>query len=157
MNELSVGTLGQMERLTKRLQNDPRFMAWVLDNYKRQERINDQTILTILNTNSEGLSRLLLCLCPDTQSDSFANQVRLIGEYTQIDPIMLAKIVRQVKSLQGLSNHPVNRGGVDNPVIQSDAIFSAARDRVDNEYGASNDVGSIENQEKKETDDGMVG
>jgi len=118
--------------LARRLQNDPRFMAYVLVAYGRQEGFDAEELSQELGMLPAMLMRLALCKRPISGAPEFAEQVREIADYTLTDEIRLANVLRQVDSLEKLSRRS---SALAPPEAQSqlEAAFSsllvAARDR----------------------------
>lgn len=126
----------QLSGLAHRLQNNPDFMAQVLAAYQRQERLSDQALMAHLNTTSKMLTRLALCKKPDPNSPEFANQIRQIASYTEIEATQIANIVRQVESLQKLTEQSQPNVPQENTTHQpqlSKGLLAAARDRTEAE------------------------
>jgi len=154
----SADTISQMNHLSKRLDNDPRFMAWVLNAYQLQEKISNQRLLDILNTTPSGLARLSLCIRPDSQSASFAGQIGQIAEYAQIDTLILATIVRQVESIEGFAQRPVPAyKSAEAPTFQPAALLSAARDREEDDATVNGGQQPSDTEKDKDEDNDLVG
>ncbi|MEN3334867.1 MAG: hypothetical protein V7641_4232 [Blastocatellia bacterium] len=122
-----------LSSLSKRMENSPEFMAHVLTTYKRQEGLGDSQLLEALGTSSELLVRLALCRRPEANSPEFAEQVRLLSDFTLIDESLLAHIIRQVDGLNELSHHPfsVNLESNVATLRSTNSFLAAARDRED--------------------------
>ncbi|MBE3116810.1 hypothetical protein IMZ68_06350, partial [Candidatus Bathyarchaeota archaeon] len=87
-----------------------------------------------LNTTPEMFVRLALCKCPNSNSETFASQVREIATYTNIDPVILANVIRQVNSLDALSKLPQRGEGLNENVRKLvPGLLAAARDKIENE------------------------
>ena len=126
----------QLSGLARRLQNNPGFMAQVLAAYQRQERLSDQALMAHLNTTSKMLTRLALCKKPDLNSSEFANQIRQIASYTEIEATQIANIVRQVESLQKLAERLEPNVPQETTTHQPqlrEGLLAAARDRAEAE------------------------
>lgn len=136
MNEPSSETLGQMQRIAKRLQQDQRFMASVLSTYQLQEHLTDENLANSLNITQVNIARLALCKRPDTLSSAFADEVRQIANYVQIDPGVLANLVRQVDNLREFGKRPFSNNVSEanvSPSTLSQGLLAAARDRSEEE------------------------
>jgi hypothetical protein len=94
-------------RFARRLQSNPRFMAYVLHAYCQQEGFEFGELAGELGIAPEMLVRLALCRRPPGDAPSFAEQVRTIADYTLTDDAQLANILRQVESLEKLAQIPV--------------------------------------------------
>jgi hypothetical protein len=122
----------QMSGLARRLRDNPNFMARVLAVYQEQERLGDDALAEHLHTTPATLARLAVCKRPDSSSPQFADQVRQISTYTNIDPAQLANIVRQVDSLEKLSELPRMNAPEEADAPQGwlqPGLLAAARDR----------------------------
>ncbi len=93
--------------LARRLQSDPRFMAYALAVYQEQEGLEEEELAQALGIMPEMLSRLALCKRPDDRSPEFAAQVREIADYTLADEAQLANLLRQISGLEKMAR----RGG----------------------------------------------
>ena len=98
-SELLVGLVARLER-------NPAFMANVLAIYRKQERISIVTLAQELETTPDTLTRLALCKRPDSNSFNFADQVRQLSKFTDIDAMQIANILRQVESLDAVKQPP---------------------------------------------------
>lgn len=130
----SPNVFKQLAGLASRLQNDPAFMASILAVYQKQERLSDEALVAQLRSTPEMMVRLALCKRPEATSSRFADQVRQIAAYTNLDAAQLAQMIRQVDSLTRLSEQP--------RATQSEAtgaktsrfypgLLAAARDRTE--------------------------
>lgn len=130
----SSNVFKQLAGLASRLQNDPAFMASILAAYQKQERLSDETLAAQLKSTPEMMVRLALCKRPEATSSRFADQVRQIAAYTNLDAAQLAHIIRQVDSLAKLSEQPkATRPGVTSATTGQfyPGLLAAARDRTE--------------------------
>jgi hypothetical protein len=130
----SSNNMSHLSSLANRLQNNPAYMAWVLKIYGEQERLSLEKLTKRLNTTPAMFTRLALCKQPEVESITFANQVRQLSDYTGIDSIQLANLIRQVVSLETfkkLSNTTESFDNVQEQVTKPSwrGAFAAARDR----------------------------
>ena len=134
MNETPLPNTNQLRLLAAKLQENHEFMAWILVAYQRKEHIDNDHIIAQLKITPEMFVRLALCKCPNPNSVTFASQVREIAAYTNIDPVSVANIIRQVDSLDILSKLP-RKGEAVNESTRTFAsgLLTAARDKTDNE------------------------
>jgi hypothetical protein len=134
---VSSGVNEQLQGLARRLQDDPDFMAYVLVSYQEQERLSDDALAEYLSTTQAMLSRLALCRRPASNSPQFADEIRQIADYTNIDATHLANMVRQVSSLEKLAERPVgsrSQAEVASRKMQlQPGLLSAARDQDESE------------------------
>jgi hypothetical protein len=123
---------------SQRLQDDPDYMAWVLEKYRSQERLSLDQLLSHLGITLTAFTRLTLCKRPHTNPEVFADQVRQVAEYAAVDPSQLANILRQVDSLEALSRVALESDAQDITSTQRSnaswhGVFAAARDHDDEE------------------------
>jgi hypothetical protein len=128
--EMSSNKTEQLNRLARRLLDNPSFMAYVLAQFQRQERLNDDELAKNLNTPVDTLPRLALCKRPDSGSPQFADQIRQIAAYTNLDAAQLAHIVRQVDFVEKMAKKPQPNQAKELPqVAPRFGLVAAARDR----------------------------
>jgi hypothetical protein len=134
-NAMPSNVVRQLAGLARRLQDNPDFMAYVLAAYKRQETLmSDNALAKRLNATPAMLTRLALCKRPVPDSPQFAEQVRQIAAFTNIDAAQLANIVRQVNSLEKLFERPKVLRSEEADVQQMQlypGLLAATRDRSD--------------------------
>lgn len=106
-----------LSALARRLRNDPRYMSYVLAVYQRQENFMDVDLAQVLGTLPALVSRLAVCKRPDSSSAQFAEQIRELADYTLIDEVQLAGILRQVEAIEKLTGRPAQRNWKDNQPI----------------------------------------
>jgi hypothetical protein len=98
-------TRPQHERLlaytAQRAKARPEYLAWVLARYVEREHLSEGELEQRLGIAAHDLPHLALCLRPRT--DHFADDVRQISARFNIDPSVLATIVRLVESLEALA------------------------------------------------------
>lgn len=135
MTEQSTGYQASgygLELLAERLARDPGYMAWVLAEYRHQEGLSEQRLSEILEIDREGYLRLALCRRPEPEH--FATHLRQIVDYTHIDGLKLANLVRQVDALARLETRTLEPGADANrqhaPAWGTQSTLSAARDRL---------------------------
>ncbi|MBL8207299.1 MAG: hypothetical protein JNM09_23905 [Blastocatellia bacterium] len=136
MNNLSANQLSVA--FARRLQNDARFMAYVLAAYRRQEGLSEEELASELGIWPEMLTRLALCQRPHSDATQFAEQVRRIADYTLIDEAQLAGMLRQVESLERLAQRPLTAPAMTEQSLPVWGVLAAARDCEDEE--ANDDV-----------------
>ncbi|MGH9766424.1 MAG: hypothetical protein ACREAB_03240 [Blastocatellia bacterium] len=122
--------------LARRLQSDPRFMAYALAVYQEQEGLEEEELAQALGIMPEMMSRLALCRRPDSQSPEFAAQVREIADYTLADEAHLANLLRQISGLERLARRGRGSAMVDEsegaePLMTG--LLAVARDRDETE------------------------
>jgi len=128
-------TPNPLKALAHKLRGNPRYMAYVLDAYRRQETLSDEELAETLGTLPELVVRLEICLCPDADSPGFAEQVSELADFSLTDEAQLAGILRQVNSLEKLASLPAAVAEVearaDAPSGLNWGLLAAARDRED--------------------------
>jgi hypothetical protein len=150
MSETPFPKASPLKYLAAKLQDNHEFMAWVVATYQRKEHINNDQIIAQLKTTPEMLVRLALCKCPNSDSMAFASQVREIANYTNIDPVILANIIRQVNSLDAFSKLPRKSAELNGSARKlAPGLLAAARDKIENE--------EIENRETNNQSQDITG
>jgi hypothetical protein len=123
----------QLAALAERASQAPEFFAAVLAAFQRQENLTREGILKRLQTTPELLARLALCRRPKSDSASFCEDIRKIADFTDIDPVALVAMVRQVDALEALSAQGkivcLNAAGNGKPTDIQSRLLAAARDR----------------------------
>jgi hypothetical protein len=122
--------------LVRRLQANPRFMAYALTVYQEQEGFEEEELAQALGIMPEILSRLALCKRPDERSPEFAAQVREIADYTLADEAQLANLLRQISGLEKLAQRGREPAAADEspgaePLMTG--LLAVARDRDETE------------------------
>lgn len=121
-----------LKSLAQRLETDPRFMAYALALYRRQEGIEGEELSQSLGLMPEMMARLALCLRPDSNSPQFAAQVSEIADYTLADEGRLANLLRQVSGLEKLGriqHVPATGDAEEESASLMPGLLAAARDR----------------------------
>ena len=145
-SSLSERTLRQIQNMARKLQDNPSYMAWIIFKFQKQEKLSMLNLVNILGANEESLAKLALCKRPDSNSSEFGKQIRQISEHTSIDPLILARLIRQSESVTALGgNRSVN------PELKARASqlgLAAARDRTteDDTEEHSKDEGDVADQ-----------
>lgn len=140
-------TTNPLSGLALKLQRDPRFMAYVLVTYQRQESLSDEQLAVVLGTLPELIARLALCRRPAASAPQFAEQVRELADYTLTDEAQLAGILRQVDGLERLVELPrVTPEGEAQTGLLLPGLLAAARDREEesDEPAQANAPSSVE-------------
>jgi hypothetical protein len=125
---LSERTLRQIQNMARILQDNPSYMAWIISKFQKQEKLSTLNLVNLLGANAESLAKLALCKRPDSNSSEFSKQIRQISEHTSIDPLILARLIRQSESVTALAG---KRSA--NPELKTSASqlgLAAARDRT---------------------------
>jgi len=120
--------------LARRLRNDPRYMAYVLAVYQRQEELMDDELAQELGTLPPLVVRMAICKRPDSSSPQFAEQVRELADYTLTDAAQLAGVLRQVDAIETLASRPAPLSEVGSEKGTgrfSAGLLAAARDRYE--------------------------
>jgi hypothetical protein len=108
-----------LQRLARRVENDPRFLACFLVEYARSEPLDDAGLARELGCEEATLTRLRLCRAPRPEAADFRRDVRQIAEHFAVDAVRLTEILRQGEAFRLLQ-----QGGVGAP-----GFLMAARDR----------------------------
>ncbi len=111
--------------LARRAAADPYFLASVLEDYARTERIDDDSLARLLGCGVEVLNKLRLCRRPRTEPALFRQDINRIASHFEIDAGMLAQVVRRSDAVRAL------RLGAG----EQRELLMAARDRADEPSG----------------------
>jgi hypothetical protein len=122
--------------LAEKLRSNPDFMAFVLEQFCKQEAITFAELPAALEIMPEMVTRLALCRTPDPDAADFAKHVREIAYYTLGDEAVLANVIRRVNSIQSLTS------------AKEEAFLAAARDR-DQEDPEPKDQSDEDQKDKK--------
>lgn len=134
MSDTSSRTLVQLQLLADRLKDNPDYLAWVFASYQKIERISPTKLIQLFGASPMEFIKIALCKRPMAESPHFAQQVIQIAKFSNIDPAILANIIRQVDSVQALCSKPeaLKQGEQDTSATQLRAgLLAAARDRSD--------------------------
>ena len=133
--------------IAQRLRSDARYMAYALAAYQQQEGMDETELASALGTFHEMLTRLALCRRPSANAAQFAEQVRLMADYTLIDEALLAALLRQVEVVERLAQRPVHMQESTTATatdLPEWGLLAAARDREEAENEASESPDSTE-------------
>jgi hypothetical protein len=83
-----------LERLARRVESDPFFLAGALAAYQASARLDDQALAATLGCSAEVLTRLRLCRMPAITGPGFWDDIRQIAEHFSLDADTLAEVVR---------------------------------------------------------------
>jgi hypothetical protein len=95
-DNLSSERYAQLAALAQKLEDDGRFMAYVLRLYREQGKLTEQELVKHLDTTPEMLVRLALCRRPDKRSPQFTSQLQQLAIYTEIDVDLLETLIQRV-------------------------------------------------------------
>lgn len=127
-------TQKQLSMLALRLQEDHRFMAWILEEYRKMEQITVDALAEKLDVTPERLTLLAVCKCPDRTAGIFSEQVRQIAAFTKANVAFLGNLIRQVDSLQIMADVSMDNLEPeisDRPALFPSGLMAAARDRIE--------------------------
>ncbi len=105
------------ERMARRAEQDPFFMASALAAFRRLQGLDDHALADFLRCPAEMLPHLALCRRPDPTSPRFRSDVTQIATYTRADPDQLVRLLRRVSVLVALE------------ATAQQNLLAAARDR----------------------------
>ncbi len=88
-----------LDRLARRVESDPFFLAAPLARYAASEKLTDDALAAQLGLDREALQRLRLCRNPDPLPPAFGKDVEQIAARFHLDPDRLAEIVRLGQAL----------------------------------------------------------
>jgi hypothetical protein len=143
---LSERTLRQIQNMARKLQDNPSYMAWIIVKFQKQEKMSTLNLVNLLGANEESLAKLALCKRPDSNSSEFSKQIRQISEHTSIDPLILARLIRQSESVTALAGK--RSANLELKASAPQLGLAAARDRTteDDTEEHSKDEGDVADQ-----------
>ncbi len=106
-----------LEWLGRRVENDPSFLASVLAEYARCEKLDDAGLADALGCPPENLAAVRLCRTPRTDPVGLRQDTADMARAFGLDPFRLARVVRRVGALVELRR-------------ASGGVLMAARDRT---------------------------
>ena len=112
-----------LERLARRVADDPFFLASALAAYAFSERLDEPALAARLGCPLGELARLRLCRMPRPQPPLFGQDLDQIAARFALVPDVLAEVVRRGQSLLHMANPGAKRGEV-----ASGSLLLAARD-----------------------------
>ncbi|MGL4647768.1 MAG: hypothetical protein ACRC1H_00060 [Caldilineaceae bacterium] len=119
-----------LERLGVESEMLPNTMASLLKQFARTEGLfSDEQLGNRLHLDATALRKLRLCLRPNGNSPLFGSQVRQIAEWVQMDPTLLANVVRQVEALEAMHESGATTANSLQVRLQAEALQSPASDR----------------------------
>lgn len=83
-----------LDRLARRVQSDPLFLAAPLARYAQSQQLDDDALAALLGCDRDTLRQLRLCRNPDLTPPHFWEDVERIAGRFHLDPDHLAEIVR---------------------------------------------------------------
>lgn len=83
-----------LERLARRVKDDPFFLAAALSAYQRGTAVDDPALATKLGCSPETLIQLRLSRMPAIGAPEFWRDIQIIAERFSVDPDALAEVVR---------------------------------------------------------------
>lgn len=108
-----------LQRLARRVEDDPQFLASFLAEYARTEGLDNAALARELGCAEDTLVGVRLCRAPRSGAANFRRDVRQVAEQFGLNEARLAEIVRQGEAFRLL-----RQGGVEAP-----GFLMAARDR----------------------------
>ncbi len=88
-----------LDRLARRVRDDPFFLAAALTAFAETERLDDVGLATRLGCALPVLTNLRLCRMPCPEAPRFWQDIRRIAERFGVDAQALAEMVRRGQSL----------------------------------------------------------
>jgi hypothetical protein len=88
-----------LERLARRVQNDPFFLASALAAYARSEGLDDPALAAKLGCTAVELTALRLCRMPRAEAPFFWQDVEQIARRFSVAAEVLAEVARRGQSL----------------------------------------------------------
>jgi hypothetical protein len=118
-----------LQRAVERAVGLPLFMANLLAEWGEAEGLDWRQAAERLGCTEFTAARLALCHRPDVGPESFAEQVRRIAAFAEIDPDALANFVREADAIGRLRRARTAEADV--------GLLMAALDRLEQEGGSS--------------------
>jgi hypothetical protein len=110
-----------LDRLARRLEDDPGFLACALAEYARSEGLDDAGLARLLGCAAADLTGVRLCRAPRPGPADFRADVRHVAERFALDAARLMEVVRAADALRLLREGAAAAPG----------FLMAARDRED--------------------------
>jgi hypothetical protein len=134
-----------LNRIAESAAELPQMMASLLRAWARREGLfTDERIMQRLGVDALGLRRLRLCTRPDGASAHFAAQLKQVADYTGIDDLLLANLVRQADAIEALGPRTIEEtAGAPGRVggsLPAARMMAAARDREAPAYKAREEL-----------------
>ena len=141
MNTSNYSPNKSISKFAKKLRNDPGFMAFVLGEYIKAEGLHETQLINRLGTDESSFSRLAMCKRP--RGSNFQQDLKLIAEYSAIQPHLIANIIRQVELFESFGEEKTKETA-NQISISLNAGFAAARDKIDTDAEESPTDSSIQ-------------
>lgn len=114
-----------MRWMVQKARDDAFFLGRMLSEYQETSDLDDLALAAALQCTPKALSRLVLCRCPDDQTDTFGQEVQAIAAFADCNADALMQVVRQVAAIRALRAEDGQFAG---------GLLMAARDRHDHEH-----------------------
>ena len=118
-----------LQRAADRATGLPLFMANLLAEWAQAEGLDWRQAAERLGCTESTAARLALCRRPDPVPESFAEQVRHIAAFVEIDPDALANFIREADAIARLRRVRTAEADI--------GLLMAALDRLEHEDGSS--------------------
>jgi hypothetical protein len=115
----------RIDRLARRVEADPFFLASALAEYARGQRLDECGLTDALGCSLETLTRLRLCRRPRPEPGLFQEDIDRIARRFRVRADLLAQAVRRADALATMRRATAPEGG----------LLAAARDREELEQG----------------------
>jgi hypothetical protein len=112
----------RIDAFALRVSQDEFFLASALASYARSEDLDDEGLASVLGCTAKTLALLRLCRRPRPELPDFRADLSRVAERFDIDPGILAQVIRRADVLAALQ-HSANEAG----------LLMAARDRIDHQ------------------------
>jgi hypothetical protein len=99
-----------LEKMARRVQDDPLFLAWALAEYARRERLDDDALAAALGCPVETLTPLRLCRTPGGGPAEFQRGVDRIAEHFGVDAEVIEEAVCCAEARRRLREEAGPRG-----------------------------------------------
>jgi hypothetical protein len=99
-----------LDKLARRVEGDPFFLACYLNLYAQSEGLGEEVLATVLGCSQETLVRLRLCRAPEPDAEQFQKDIDQIVERFRVHPDVLAQVVRRGLAILQMRGSAPNQG-----------------------------------------------
>ncbi|MDT7920761.1 MAG: hypothetical protein RQ868_09250 [Meiothermus sp.] len=117
--------MSAIRHMSKRVGQDPFFLAWALRVYAESEAMGDPELASFLGGETDGLPALRLCRRPSSASPVFREELQTIAGRFGLKIEALAEVLRRAEALESLR------------AAEGRGLLMAARDRQEPDEGES--------------------
>ncbi len=115
-----------LRRAAQRTSSDPLFLGHVLREYREVNDLTESKVARYLECPPHALTKLALCLCPDSGTGSFRGNVEQIALHCGANSQRLVELLREVEAVRTMRVGPKLHMP---PAEARPGLLVAARDR----------------------------